>query len=47
MPNERIPKLCRHKASGQAVVCLNGKDVYLGRFRSTEAKTAYDGLISE
>ena len=27
-----VPGLSRHKASGQAVVRLNGKDIYLGRF---------------
>ena len=27
-----IPSYGRHKASGQAVVCINGRDVYLGKY---------------
>jgi hypothetical protein len=30
----RQPSYRKHKATGQAVVALNGKDVYLGRFKS-------------
>ena len=29
-----VPTYRKHKATGQAVVALNGKDVYLGRFKS-------------
>lgn len=43
----RVPGFTKHKASGQAVVRLNGKDHYLGRFGSDEAATAYERLISE
>ena len=43
----RIPSLCRHKASGQAVIRLAGKDHYLGKFGSDEAAAAYDRLIAE
>jgi integrase len=43
----RIPKLCRHKATGQAVVRLNGKDVYCGRHGSPEAQAKYERLIIE
>lgn len=42
-----VPKLCQHKASGKAVVRLNGRDHYLGVFGSPEAKAAYDRLIAE
>jgi uncharacterized protein (TIGR02996 family) len=42
-----IPKLCQHKASGKAVVRLNGRDHYLGVYGMPEAKTAYDRLIAE
>ena len=45
--NRRVPKLCLHKATGQAVVRLNGKDHYLGRFDSAESQGAYDRLIAE
>jgi hypothetical protein len=33
----RIPNLCHHKATGQAVVRLNGKDVYCGLFGTADA----------
>ena len=43
----RIPKLTRHKASGQAVVRLNGKDHYLGPFDAPNARREYDRLVAE
>jgi integrase len=43
----RIPKLGCHKATGQAVVRLNGRDHYLGRHGSAESKAAYDRAIAE
>ncbi len=43
----RLPKLRLHKASGRAVVTLNGQDHYLGAFGSPEAQHAYDRAISE
>jgi hypothetical protein len=36
-----------HKPSGQAVVTLNGRDFYLGKYGSTESHTEYDRLIAE
>ena len=36
-----------HKATGQAVVTLNGKALYLGPHGTTESRAAYDRLISE
>lgn len=48
MPRQpSVPKLCLHKASGKAVVRLNGHDHYLGVFGTSEAKSAYDRLIAE
>lgn len=41
----RIPRLTRHKATGQAVVRLNGKDHYCGRWGSPGAQADYDSLI--
>ena len=35
----RIPKMQLHKASGQAVVRLGGRDIYLGRYGTPEAGT--------
>lgn len=43
----RIPNLCKHKATGQAVVRLDGKDHYLGKYGSPAAKAAYERLIAE
>jgi integrase len=42
-----VPRLRHHKASGRAVVTLNGKDHYLGLWRSAESKAAYERLIGE
>ena len=41
-----IPRYSRH-ASGQAVVRLNGKDHYLGKYGTAAAKAAYERLIGE
>jgi integrase len=43
----RIPKLTKHKATGQAVVRLNGKDHYLGQYGSAAASQKYEQLIAE
>ena len=43
----RTPSYRLHKPTGQAVVTLNGKDRYLGRFGSPESRTEYDRLIVE
>jgi hypothetical protein len=43
----KIPSYCRHKASGQAVVRINGKDVYLGRYGTPESYENYHRLIAE
>src|SRR5690606_38998068 len=43
----RIPSMTLHKATGQAVVRLAGKDHYLGTFGTDEARERYDRLIAE
>jgi integrase len=43
----RIPSLCRHKATGQAVVRLNGQDIYCGVYGTPEAQAKYDRVIAE
>lgn len=43
----RLPRLCRHRASGQACVYVDGKVRYLGRWGSTEAKLAYRAFLDE
>jgi integrase len=41
------PSYSRHKASGQAVVTLNGVDYYLGTHNSPASRAAYNRLIGE
>lgn len=41
----RIPRLTRHKATGQAVVRLSGKDHYCGRYGTAAARAEYDRLL--
>ncbi len=43
----RIPKLCHHKATGQAYVTLDGCERYLGDHGTAEARGAYDRLMAE
>lgn len=45
--NVRIPSYCHHKASGQAVVRIDGRDIYLGRHNTPESRQEYDRLIAE
>jgi hypothetical protein len=42
-----IPSYVHHKASGQAVVRLNGIDFYLGRYGSPESKAEYARVTAE
>jgi hypothetical protein len=47
-PNRlRIPKLGKHKATGQAVVRLSGNDVYCGGYGIAEAQAKYERVITE
>ncbi|MDA7911930.1 site-specific integrase [bacterium] len=41
------PSYRLHKASGLAVVTINGKDVYLGRYGSAESKLSYKNALNE
>src|SRR4051812_29019324 len=43
----RNPSYRRHRASGQAVVTLNGQDVYLGPHGTAASKREYDRVIGE
>lgn len=45
--DERIPAYTRHRASGQAVVRLDGRDFYLGKWKSAASRAEYDRLIRE
>ncbi len=42
-----VPRYCRHKASGQAVVTIHGRDHYLGPYGSKSSRMLYDRLIAE
>ena len=43
----KVPSYGRHKASGQAVVRLNGRDIYLGKYGSAASHQAYRRLTAE
>src|SRR5262249_29517455 len=43
----RIPSYRLHKPSGLAVVTLDGRDVYLGRWNTRESRAEYNRLIAE
>lgn len=43
----RVPSYRLHKATGLAVVTINGSDVYLGKHGTKESKSAYKKLIAE
>jgi hypothetical protein len=53
LPIDRNPRLRRHAASGQGIVTLSHRDVYLGRWPADakgpppEVQAAYDRLIAE
>jgi integrase len=44
---ERVPKYRLHKASGQAIVTIAGRDTYLGPWKSKASRIEYDRLIGE
>jgi hypothetical protein len=39
--------MSKHRASGQGVVRLSGRDFYLGKFGTKAAKQKYDALTGE
>lgn len=45
-PRKSIPNLCLHKASGQAVVYLDGTTIYLGTWGSPESVANYGRLVA-
>ena len=44
---DALPKYRKHRASGQAVVTLNGRDHYLGPYGTSASEAFYDRLIAE
>src|SRR5262249_10591214 len=48
MPRKiRIPTYRFHKGSGQAVVVLGGRSVYLGRWDTPESRAEYERVVAE
>lgn len=48
MPRKKAPpRYCLHKASGQAKTRINGKDIYLGPFETTESIDRFDEIRRE
>jgi hypothetical protein len=49
MPYNRlhVPSYRHRKSRDLAIVTINGKDIYLGKFNSPESKRKYDKLIQE
>ena len=43
----KVPSYCRHKASGQAYVTLDGREHYLGVYGTQESRERYARLIAE
>jgi hypothetical protein len=43
----RVPSYRRHRPTGQAVVTLDGRDIYLGKWNSQASRLEYDRIISE
>lgn len=44
---DRLPKYRKHKASGQAIVTIAGKDHYLGPHGTEVSKMEYDRLVAQ
>ena len=42
-----VPRYRKHRASGQAVVSIDGRDIYLGPHGTAVSKREYDRVISE
>ncbi len=43
----RVPSYRRRKPTGQAVVTINGQDIYLGKWNTAASRAEYDRLIAE
>ena len=43
----KAPSYRLHKPSGQAVVTIDGRDLYLGRHDTPASRAEYDRLIAE
>ena len=43
----RTPSYRLHKTSGRAVVTIDGREIYLGKYGSAESRERYGRLIAE
>src|SRR5579871_5220319 len=43
----RVPTYRHHKPTGQAVVTLAGRDIYLGRYGTAKSRKEYRRIVSE
>ncbi len=43
----KVPSYRMHKATGQAVVTLDGRDIYLGAHSSATSREAYQAALNE
>lgn len=46
-PRIRVPSYRRHRPSGQAVVTIAGRDIYLGKWGTAASRVEYQRLIGE
>ena len=42
-----MPKYRKHRASGQAIVTIEGRDFYLGPHATKASRTEYDRIVGE
>jgi len=47
MPSQRVPSYRHHRHSGQAVVTIDGRDYYLGKWNTKTSRCEYERLIGE
>src|SRR4051812_1074095 len=43
----KIPSYRPHRASGQAVVVLDGRSFYLGKYDTPDSRAEYDRVVAE
>jgi len=43
----KLPKYSKHRATGQAVVTIGGRDIYLGKHNTTASRAVYNRLVAE
>ena len=46
-PHRKVPAYCLHKATGQGVVYINRREIYLGPYVSAESMQRYSQVIAQ